>query len=160
MLAHISWADDHLTIVNPRTKTDQTGENAFPKSIYANPFQPQLCPILAIAISTFTRSAIGCGKLFEGPDQEERYCKILAGVLASVPESLIGTLGAKREDIGSHSCRKGAATHVLSLPGGPSSVSVFLRAGWTLGNVKDRYIHEGDGADQLCGRYVFSKRSD
>ena len=114
--------------------------------------QPHLCPILAIAVLTFTRSAIGFGKLFEGPDQEERYCKVLATVLASIPESLQGILGARRDDIGSHSCRKGAASYVLSLPGGPTSVSVYLRAGWSLGNVKDRYIHEGQGADQLCGR--------
>ena len=152
MLCHLSWSDDHLTVVNPRTKTDQTAENAFPKSIFANPMQPHICPILALAVLTFTRPTVAASKLFEGPDQEERYCKILASVLANTPDSVADRLGAKREDIGSHSCRKGAATHALALPGGPSSVAVFLRAGWSLGNVKDRYVHEGHGADQLAGR--------
>ncbi len=152
MLAHVSWTNDHLTIVNPRTKTDQTGEAAFPKSLYANPLQPELCPVLALAVTLFTRPSVSSGKLFEGPDQEDRFCKILSTVLMAIPDTLVGRLGARQGDIGSHSCRKGAATHVMSLPGGPSAVSVFLRAGWSLGNVKDRYIHEGDGADQLAGR--------
>lgn len=48
--------------------------------------------------------------------------------------------------------RKGVATYVLSFPGGPTSVATFLRAGWSLGNTQQRYIHEGDGSDQLIGR--------
>jgi hypothetical protein len=44
------------------------------------------------------------------------------------------------------------ATYVLSFPGGPSSVAAYLRAGWSLGNTQQRYIHEGDGGDQLAGR--------
>lgn len=44
------------------------------------------------------------------------------------------------------------ATYVLSFPGGPSSVAAYLRAGWSLGSTQQRYIHEGDGGDQLTGR--------
>lgn len=31
---------------------------------------------------------------------------------------------------------------------------VYLRAGWSLGNVPDRYIHAGAGGDQLVGRCI------
>ncbi|OWY90266.1 hypothetical protein PHMEG_00041690, partial [Phytophthora megakarya] len=32
--------------------------------------------------------------------------------------------------------------------------SVYLRVGQSLGKLKDRYIHFGEGADQLCGRMI------
>lgn len=35
-----------------------------------------------------------------------------------------------------------------------SAVQVYLRAGWSLGNVQDRYIFAGPGGDQLVGRAV------
>ena len=80
MLAHLSWKEDHLTITTPRTKTDQSAENAFPKSIFANPLQPIICPILALAVSIFSRLYLPSGiqpQLFDGPDQEESYGKNL-----------------------------------------------------------------------------------
>jgi hypothetical protein len=56
--------------------------------------------------------------------------------------------------VGTHSVRKGAATYLLSLVDGPSAIQVYLRAGWTLGNVPDRYIYAGAGGDQLVGRSI------
>ena len=35
-----------------------------------------------------------------------------------------------------------------------TAVQVFLRAGWSLGNVQDRYIFAGAGGDQVVGRAV------
>jgi hypothetical protein len=43
------------------------------------------------------------------------------------------------------------ATFVAGFLGGPSIVSIFLRAGWSLG-VQDRYLFMTDGGDQFCGR--------
>lgn len=51
-----------------------------------------------------------------------------------------------------HVHRKGGVTYVLSFPGGPSPVAAYLRARWSLGAVQQRYVFEGEGADQLCGR--------
>jgi hypothetical protein len=48
--------------------------------------------------------------------------------------------------------RKGVVTYILSFPGGPSAIAAYLRARWSLGNVQHRYIFEGEGSDQLCGR--------
>ena len=36
--------------------------------------------------------------------------------------------------------------------GGASPISIYLRAGWSLGPVQSRYILEAQGGDQLCGR--------
>jgi hypothetical protein len=45
-------------------------------------------------------------------------------------------------DIGIHSIRKGAASYLASLPGGPSYAAIFLQGGWTMGQVKDIYFHQ------------------
>jgi hypothetical protein len=141
MLAHFSWKDDHLTITSPKHKGDQSGINVFPKSVFANPLEPAICPILAIAVLIFCRPHRPQGvspQLFEGTDQEDRFSKVLSTVLSTLPGSLTATLGAQTNMIGTHSLRKGPPTYALSMPGGPSPVSIFLRAGWSLGNTKDR----------------------
>ena len=46
------------------------------------------------------------------------------------------------------------STSATKHPGGPSTVSLFLRCGWKLGDIQSRYIFEGDGADQYLGRAV------
>lgn len=48
--------------------------------------------------------------------------------------------------------RKGGVTFVLSFPGGPSSVAAYIRARWSIGAVQQRYVFEGEGSDQFCGR--------
>ena len=35
---------------------------------------------------------------------------------------------------------------------GPSALQIYLRAGWTVGAVQDRYLFAGEGGDQLTGR--------
>lgn len=50
--------------------------------------------------------------------------------------------------------RKGAASYCAGMINGPSTVQVFLRAGWSLGNVQDRYLFAGAGGDQLTGRVL------
>jgi hypothetical protein len=63
-------------------------------------------------------------------------------------------LGALRQDIGSHSNRKGAATYLFALSTTLSAIAIYLRAGWSVGKVQDRYILSGAGSDQLIGRAV------
>ena len=56
------------------------------------------------------------------------------------------------DDVGTHSFRKGVATFCSGFIGGPSVIAIFLRAGWSLGQVQDRYIQFCEGGDQLAGR--------
>ncbi|ETV67883.1 hypothetical protein H257_16008 [Aphanomyces astaci] len=42
-------------------------------------------------------------------------------------------MGLNITEIGTHSLRKGVATALNNTPGGPQAVSVWLRAGWSLG---------------------------
>ena len=160
MLAHISWVNDALTIATPKHKgmlrmADFCGEMAV-AHLYANPFNPFICPVLAIAILIFSTTHgenTRYLKLFEGTDTESRFAKILHTMLRSLPVSLVARLGAKIVDIATHSFKKGAVTFALSLPGGPTVVQVYKRAKWTLG-FKDRYIAAGEQGDHMTGRVL------
>jgi len=64
-------------------------------------------------------------------------------------------LGVEKNTLGTHSCRKGAITVVSTgCTVSPPIASICLRAGWTLGTIKDRYIHYNKAGDQFCGRCV------
>lgn len=159
MYQHISWSGDALTINVPKHKGDQEGAKDYPRHIYANPLQPEICPILALAVLLFSstnRPGNGENKhqLFEGQHSESRFSAILRVVVDSLTCSEEAILGVKKKEIGTHSPRKGAPTYVLAMIEGPNPVQVFLRAGWSLGNVPDRYLFAGKGGDQLVGRTV------
>ena len=53
---------------------------------------------------------------------------------------------------GSHSYRKGFASFVASILGGPSPIAVFQFAGWSLGEVANRYLFESEGMSAFVGR--------
>ena len=49
MLQHLKWQEDSLIIEEHGHKGDQTGADSYGKHIYANPFEPSICPILSLA---------------------------------------------------------------------------------------------------------------
>ena len=58
-------------------------------------------------------------------------------------------------DLGSHSDRKGIATLCASIfMVAPLVTSIFLSAGWLVGNVKIRYLCHEVAANQFGGRAV------
>ncbi|KAF0735241.1 hypothetical protein Ae201684P_002820 [Aphanomyces euteiches] len=155
MLQHIDWQDDALIIEEQGHKGDQSGADKYGKHVYANPYQPHICPILSLAVLLFTfpsRTKLD-QQLFYGPDSKNGFGKILRRVLDSMSMSDTQFLGCPAVDIGAHSLRKGS-TYALSHCNGPNPVSVFIRMGQSLGKLKDRYIHFGEGTDQLCGRMI------
>ena len=157
MLQHISWEGDALIIEEQGHKGDQTGADKYGKHVYANPYEPNLCPILALAILLFScpnRPDHGRQQLFSGNQSKDRFGHLLRETLKSLSEEELYILGCIVTDLGMHSCRKGSCTYCLGQVNGPTPVSVLLRMGQTLGKLKDRYIHVGEGADQLCGRMV------
>lgn len=162
MYEHMSWHNDCLIVSTPKHKGDQEGAKCFPKHVYANPTAPAICPILTLAILTFTRSFRANSTaaqrknflLFTGSNQKQRFCAILQSLVQQMPATEAAVLGSRKDKIGSHSLRKGAASFASSMVGGPSTAQIFLRAGWSLGNVQDRYLFGGEGQDELCGRTV------
>ena len=154
MLQHIDWREDALIIHIPQAKADQAGEAlSKDKHLYANPLKPEICSVLSLAIYVWctNREDNNRQQLFLGTAGDSRFSKILQTVIGLIPEDI--NLGANKKDIGTHSASKGSSTYVLAAPT-VSAPQVYLRAGWSLGNVQDRYLFAGAGADQLVGRVV------
>lgn len=156
-MARIKWLSDALGAFFAFTKTDQGGER--PKHafhLYANPFTPEICPVLALALRLMSFGLNANGALFEGNQQQSRFGETLKRHLSSpalAPE--LEAAGLKVSDLGSHSFRKGAATFALSgSTVGPSIMSVSLRAGWKTGIVQERYIRYEGASDQYLGRIL------
>ena len=165
MMQHINWEGDALLITIPKSKADQEGNNCFPRHLYANPLQPVICPVLALAVVIFTRivkhdptrsaasTALPCYRVFDGAHSESRFSDIMGRIIAAVPDAQLPQLGTDRQQLGTHSVRKGAASYCVGMVNGPSTVQVFLRAGWSLG-MQNRYLFAGAGGDQLTGRVL------
>ena len=89
--------------------------------------------------------------LLLGANSQVRFQKWLHNTCLLCQEDILA-LGLEIAAIGSHSLRKGAASELSSCPGAPPTVAVWLRAGWSLGNVAQRYIFQQPGGDQFVGR--------
>jgi len=73
----------------------------YPKAIYANPLEPAVCPILAVAIILFTETADSRGRqsLFVGERSSERYGSILREVLEGLTEEEEAVLERSKYEI-------------------------------------------------------------
>lgn len=122
---HITWQNDALIISIPKHKGDQEGAHVYGKHVYANPTNPAVCPILALGIYVLCNSfrAPNCMQsVFEGNEDtnENRFSKWLQNMVQS--PDIHDSIRRISKEIGSHSFRKGAATHAASVPSGPSAV--------------------------------------
>jgi hypothetical protein len=181
-LEHISWSMDSLVITVPKSKSDQEGANCFPRHLFANPEKPYVCPVLALAVLLLYKSFLHDHhpeenqsdsnesesdkdekkeevrmqhfSVFDGSDSQGRYSAVLKKAIQALPPAQMLKLGCRADQIGTHSIRKGSASYCAGLVNGPSIVQVFLRAGWSLGQVQDRYLFAAAGGDQLTGRVL------
>lgn len=144
---HFNWENDSLLVTFSQTKGDRSGESTCdPKHIFANPTNPAVCPITSLCVYLMLHKTEN--KIFAGNNEARRYGQILATTLRTIGFQVSGS----PEDIGTHSNRKGAATYCNSFPCGPTPLQIYLRAGWSIGKVQDRYLFNGSGGDCLVGR--------
>ncbi|EKX31310.1 hypothetical protein GUITHDRAFT_83216, partial [Guillardia theta CCMP2712] len=66
-------------------------------------------------------------KFFLGNDQKQRFGQVLRRVLSTEDMQEEEVLRLRLKCAGSHSFRKGSVTHLLGIPGGPVSTSIFQR---------------------------------
>ena len=152
---HIYFRHDALVFDFAKSKGHQKGETHLgPWHIYANPLKPWMCPLLALSRYLFCYPEVlkGDMPLFEGNAQYNRYAMIYTKAIVDL-EADLNRLGFVKEDLGSHSNRKGVATMVASgCTVSPSIVAICIRAGWAMGGVKDKYLNRADAGDQYVGR--------
>ena len=138
-----------------KSKSNQTGEcSEDPWHVYSNPLEPHLCPVLALGKYLLTHPDIlkGNGLLFPGQHQYNRFLNIFNKVVKENKDDF-ARLGVREGDLGSHSCRKGAITLVSAgCTVSPPMAAICLRACWSMGPVKDCYIHYEKARDQFVGR--------
>ncbi len=158
LLSNFDWKNDAMVIRFSTTKTDQGGDvTDEDKRIFANPFMPEVCVILQLAVYTWCKRRTGETNddrfLFNGSDQNKRYYNILIdAVMNKIP--LTTNLGCNRADIGTHSNRKFAESTSVSKIDGPSRTQVCLRAGQGVGRTQDCYMFSEEDGDALVGRTV------
>eukprot|EP00980_Cylindrotheca_fusiformis_P027304 scaffold19845_cov136-Cylindrotheca_fusiformis.AAC.1 len=154
---HIEWRHDCLVFFFGKTKGDQTGENSeSPWHVYSNPARPSLCPVLALGKYLLSNPDMIQSNtlLFPGSNQYSRFIRVFHRVIEE-KSAEFRALGVEKNTLGSHSCRKGAITLVTTgCTVSPPMASVCLRAGWSMGAVKERYIHYEKAGDQFTGRSV------
>lgn len=88
--------------------------------------------------------------------QESHFSSQLRKALESNEgKAMMLHVGRTPGSIGAHSIRKGAATFACSgSTAAPSHAAISVRAGWTMGSVKDRYIKFAAAADCYLGRVL------
>jgi len=160
-LSAIDWENDAMTVAFANSKSDIEGEEtADKKRLYANPFLPETCVLLGLAIYTWvkTRTDQTSQFLFQGENQHRRYGTLLSKALQQIPAEI--DLGCKRQDIGTHSNRKFAESTSVSKPDGPKWHQVCLRAGQSVGRTQDSYMFAEVDGDSFVGRTVAQLRFD
>lgn len=153
--SHMGWSEDALTILFAHQKNDQSGDRRDPRHVYANPTMPHICPILSLGIYLIVYPMReGHPALFSG--DYDRFRKILKNFYQTEEVKVVlSKFGLSPDDLGTHSCRKGACTYCTSgTTGGPGTAPVHLRAGWVMPSVHGTYMKYEAAADQFVGRTV------
>ena len=93
-MEHVSWEGDALLISKPKHKGDQEGVKCFACHLYANPLSPVICPVLALAVLTFTRvlrhdpdarpQSLRNYRIFDGSSNDDRWSQLLSQVIATL----------------------------------------------------------------------------
>ena len=149
---------DCFSIAFSHTKNDQGGDQAkHRRQMFANPWHPIICPFFAMALyfsTTYTDMVYEEGLLFpgKGDERHKAFNDAFNKMIYDKRETIFTRFGMDHKDLGSHSIRKGTISYLSNLPGGPQQAAICIRAGWTMGTVKDAYMRYMEAGDAFAGR--------
>lgn len=140
------------------TKMEQHGQaKKHPRATCSNlfewhidfPFLLGLC--LATCFNTPQRRG---HKLFPGgsKSQAKQVDNFLVKALKENKAKVLAVCCNDLSELCLHSLRKDFSTCLVSLPGGPLPAALCLRAGCSMGQVKDTCFHQTQGGDEFSGR--------
>ena len=149
---------DCYSIAFAHMKNDQAGDQAkHRRQMFANPWDPIVCPFFTLALyfsTTFADQNYEEGYLFPGEKgaRNKAFNDALIKLCYEKRDEIQRDYGMKYKDVGSHSIRKGNISYLSNLPGGPQQAAICIRAGWTMGAVKDAYMRYMEAGDAFAGR--------
>lgn len=123
--------------------------------MYANPLEPQLCVVLSLAryVFTYPELFLNNAALFQDNAQYSRYSKLFLKLLKATEEEL-KNMGVEPGDLDTYLCRKGVVTMVVvGCTVSSPIISIYVRVGWSMGGVKDKYLKRENTGDQYIWRY-------
>ena len=152
--------DDYIKIRYDKTKADQDGERIKDKHMYANPYNPLVCPFLALGIwfALDAKRLSGTTKLFSVENVKEeapgnRYTSALSQLFKDNIKAVSNFI--RRDHANAHGVRKGSASFACSGTTCPPSVaSIANRGDWSMGAVLDVYWHFAEPGDHFLGRIL------
>ena len=101
------------------------------RSVYANPFDYVVCPILALALLVFSTDYFETDVESTSPlvmgrrAGEQRFSEWLTATLRGNTAEIETTCGLLAREFGTHSLRKGVATFLTGILGGPTTLALF-----------------------------------
>ncbi len=140
-----------MTIQFAHSKTDQEGKvDGYKQHLYTDPDIPELCVISSSAHYCMAFPGTETGYLFPSGSQYDQFGKLLGHVVKEHADEIC-RMGVDPANIGVHSIHKGAATYCCNgTTAGVSFTAVCVQAGWTMQNVKDRYLQHQAAGDQVA----------
>ncbi len=103
---------------------------------------------------TFNGLGMSTNIRINGENKHDRFMKCFHKVIRENADAF-RRLGIEPGDLGSHSARKGAYSRAAAgSTASPPIVSICLWAMWSMGNMKERYLHYEKAGDQFLGRVV------
>ena len=159
-IEHLAMLADSIGVKFSQQKCDKTGDEL--PSHYRRMYAGKGCTSVGVALALYLITHPGIGEdgnmLFPGSpgSQKKRFSESLNKLLEQTEmKEFLTSYGLTPKSFGSHSFRKGAATFATSgCTGGPSLISVCIRAGWAVGGVLDRYIKFDAKGDAFLGRVL------
>jgi len=139
-MEHLSWHDQGLTILLPKSKTDQTGEGL---CVALPILHNSVCPVVALK-RWLSRAEIVSGLIFPGIS---RWGQVRTTAMTLPTLNLIIKAHAQRcqfehaERFSSHSLRRGLATSASAA--GASFKSIMRQGRWRHEGTVLEYIEEG-----------------
>ena len=112
------------------------------KPVYANPLMPEVCPVLSLAVLILCQhhdkesSFVFGSSVTNANTKFEKWFHDTLGSVCNDPEMQNDLLGLRSALFGTHSFRKGSGTNASCSALAPI-INLFLRAGWTIGEVRN-----------------------
>ncbi|KAI2510970.1 hypothetical protein MHU86_3442 [Fragilaria crotonensis] len=152
--------EDNIICRYDKHKSDQTGETAHDKHLFANPFDGLVNLYLGLGVwfSIETARFANSEDIFKREDTDDgaashRYCAQMMELFSKF-KGLLGNY-IRPGHASTHSFRKGSGTYSQSGTTCPPSVSSTANRGeWSLGHVLDLYWHIAEPGDCYLGRIL------